>query len=143
VRANPLHIQQDSAWVFTNSTSAGSAKFHVSTAISNDGAAAAAASVRTTVKDASGATVGTATSTAPTSVAAGETAKPVVVTAAVATGVKLWTVQSPTLYYITVDLLDSAKNVIDSVNLTTAAADNDDCGGHLPRVTPTAALSTD
>jgi hypothetical protein len=134
VRANPTHIEQDGAWVYTNSTHSaddsygGGALFHTSVQVVDDaavvgdaagssvGAVAASAtalSIRTTIRDAAGATVATATSPTVSDISA-----PIVVTATAPSGINYWSVKAPHLYTVTVELI-SGGGTIDSINIST------------------------
>jgi hypothetical protein len=93
IRANPVHIEQDGAWVYTNSTSVGGADFHASVQVVSDASIdTGSVSIKTTVRDTSGAVVATGT-TKDTS----DLTKPIVATASASSGINYWTVKSPHL----------------------------------------------
>jgi hypothetical protein len=118
VRADPLHIEQDGAWVYTNSTSGGGAAFHTSVQVVNAGGSVSSTSIVATVRDASGAVVASGTSKETSDFSA-----PIVVTATAASGIHFWTVRDPALYTVTVELLGpgatNSADAIDSINITT------------------------
>ena len=63
VQNNAVHLATDMTWVFNNVTASGGAIFNTETTVVNDGASTASYLVRSTIVDpATGASVGTATS---------------------------------------------------------------------------------
>lgn len=115
VRADHVHMEQDGAWVFTNSTGASGAVFHASAIVSNTGTGAAAPQLRATVRDAAGSPVGSPATGAAGAVDSGTTATQAV-SVSVPSGIKYWGVQSPTLYTVTIELLVGGA-VVDSQDI--------------------------
>ena len=83
--------------------------------MSNHGKTASTVTVRATITDGGGVTAGASTSD-PFTVPIGSTV--VATTSKQLADVRVWSVQSPDLYTVTVDVLSSAGTVIDSVNYT-------------------------
>jgi beta-galactosidase/beta-glucuronidase len=121
VSAPLLHIPPSAAWVWTTGqTSAadgGGVTFNVEATVQNDGAKASTPyTVRVAVVETgTTAVVGTANITASAIAARGEATTTAAIT--VASGVKLWSVQSPALYDIAIEV--ETASGLDSVTLTT------------------------
>jgi beta-galactosidase len=94
---NPVRVAYTGTRVTTPQVSAGSATVAVGVTVRNDAAAAQSVTLVSSVRDASGAEVGKATSAA-TSVAAGKTAD--VAQSVTVANPKLWSISSPTLYAV-------------------------------------------
>jgi beta-galactosidase/beta-glucuronidase len=129
VSTGSTHLQPDGTWthvvdvegvhprqneVGVGRLGADSATMVTSAEVTNHGTAATTATVRATVRD--GTTddvVGTSTSTAVT-VPVGDTV--IATTSTPLTAVKVWSVQSPDLYTVTVDVLSATDAILDSYN---------------------------
>lgn len=123
VQNNAVHLATDMTWVFNNVTASGGAIFNTETTVVNDGASTASYLVRSTIVDpATGASVGTATSSVLEVGAGAEVTSRVAVHV---DQVSLWSVQTPSLYTVMVEVLDStaagtdATSTHDAINITT------------------------
>ena len=92
---------------------------HTSAEVTNHGKTATSVTVKATVSDSAGASVGTSTSAAtsiPPCVGAGPCKTIMVNTSSTMKDAKLWSVKSPSLYSVTVDVMDSSGKVLDTTN---------------------------
>lgn len=107
-KLDPVHIPNSGVYVTTPSISTASASVSVSTEVKNAGTTAAQITARTTITDASGASVATDDSSA-TSIAAGATAT--VAQSLTVPSPRLWSVASPTLYQVKVEIRNGGSTV--------------------------------
>ena len=107
-KLDPVHVPYSGVFVTTPTVSAASASISVSTDVQNQGAAAASVTVTTTITDASGAAVASNDSPA-TNVALNATST--VSQDLTVASPKLWSVASPTLYNVKVEIKTNGSTV--------------------------------
>jgi beta-galactosidase len=107
---NPVRVAYTGTQVTTPQVSASSATVNIAVTVQNDASTSQSATLTSSVRDASGTEVGTATSAA-TSVAAGKTAD--VAQTVTVSNPKLWSTTSPTLYSV-VTTVSVGGSVVDT-----------------------------
>ena len=107
---NPVRVAYTGTQVSTPTVSASSATVNIKVTVQNDSASAASVTVTSSVRDAAGTEVGTASSAA-TAVAAGATAN--VAQTVTVSNPKLWSPSSPTMYSV-VTTVSAGGSVVDT-----------------------------
>jgi hypothetical protein len=113
VATSTTHLEPDGTWSYTVDVGTSTATVKTSAEITNHGKSVDTASIRATITDSEGASVGSSTSL-PISIPVGATVMSN--TSKALTGIKLWSVQTPTLYTVTVDVLSKLGGVLDTYN---------------------------
>lgn len=114
-----MHVAPFGSWVHTNSsgTAGTGAVFTTETTIENHGSTITNVSVKATLFDANNAVVESSLSKG-ILVSANSVSKPIVLPIEVQTGIKKWTIQSPYLYVVKIELLKEGS-AVDSVDIKT------------------------